>query len=299
MTTQNEKLVAEEVEQTKKDQERWDELSKKSKEQLTSDDVKEVGELKERYGKRVQERIDKLSSDVKLERSEKEKLREEIVELRETISTLSAAKPEKAAIKEQFIEIGGKKWYTDEALITMIENKKLTETEAYDYQRKRDKEDMITTLEERLENKKKENTEKEARADDTKEVLEKYPHFSKSDANFNSEDPLYKLSTQLWKEGYFANPKGLSLAIKRAKEILKIEDGIDRSEEFGIEEPATPLKRSFKKEKEITLSEDEKEAAERMYTRGDVVNPKTNLPYTPEEAINKALKAKKERSIRI
>ena len=296
MPTPNETIVTEE--QTRKDNERFQELNKKSEAERTTDEVKELGELKERHNTRAEKRIGELTWRSKQAEERAAELEEKLNKSLADIEELKKLKTEQAAaktIKEEFIDVAGKKYYTDEALLVMVQNKEITDAEAYSYQKKRDKEEIKADLRKEDEDRRSQDSDKEARIRDAEDVRKQYPHFSKDHKDFNPEEPLYKKAIELWSEGYSANPKGLSLSIKRAKEILRITDTTpDRSGDFGLEESSAP-ERGGGKGKEVTLSDDEKDIAERMFTRGDVINPKTQKPYTVAEAHAKALEAKKRR----
>lgn len=289
----DQKPITDEKELEQKDTQRFEELKKVPETERTEEQKNELGELKERYGKRMQKKIDRMNYENKTlqeqleqERKEKEELLKRLPEKKDDASPAGA--------EDETVEIGGKKYFTDSALIAQVKSGKITEEKAYAYQRNRDKEDAIAEFERRQEEKTRRNEDLKLRKEDADLVKKTYPHFDKSNPEFNPKDPLYKLANELYQEGYAANPKGLSLAIKRAKEILRISDeNIDRSEDFGVEGSQPPERK--KNEKEITLSDDEKEAAIRQFTRGDVTNPKTNRPYTDNEALAKALQAKKSR----
>ena len=294
--TPNDTIVTEE--QIKKDNERFQELNKKPEIEHTTEEVKELGELKERHNTRAEKRIGELTWRSKQAEERVTELEEKLNKSLTEIEELKKLKTEQTAaktVKEEFVEIAGKKYYTDEALIVMVQNKEITDAEAYSYQRKRDKEEIKDDLrKEHIEHQRQES-DKDIRIKDAEDVRKQYPYFSKDNKDFNPEDPLYKKAIELWSEGYSANPKGLSLSIKRAKEILRITDTTpDRTGDLSLESSSAP-ERGGEKGKELTLSEDEKDIAERMFTRGDVINPKTQKPYTVAEAHVKALEAEKRR----
>ena len=278
------------VSDEQKDNARFEELNKVPETERNDEQKKELGDLKERYGKRMQKKIDTMTAKQRTLEEENERIKAELDEVK--------AKPpvkDEPALKEEFVEIAGKKYFTDQALMSQVKSGEITEDEAYSYQRKRDKEEIKEDLRKERDVEDKRSEDVKLRKEDSDTVLKNYPHFNKKHPDFNSEDPLYKLSNELYTEAYAVNPRGLSLAIKRAKEILRISDQhIDRSEDFEVE-GSEPSERQ-RREKEVTLSEGEKEAAVRMYTRGDVINPKTNRPYTANEALTKALNAKKART---
>ena len=296
MTTANPNVVTE-IEEQKKDDMRFQELNKKPETERTPEETKELGELKERYGKRMQAKIDKMTfeketakEEAERERKERERLEKELKEERE-----KKVKSDLLSKKDDYIEISGKKWLTDEALVARIDAGEITEYEANRYAKQRDKEEILSEIDKRNDEKKNREEFDKVRSETAQDVLKNYPHFSKNHPDFNSSDPLYKLTNELYAEGYATNPKGLSLALKRAKEILRISDTrIDRSDDLSAEEREISDRRE-KTEKEIVLNDAEKEIAEKIYCRGDVLNPKTNQPYTVQEAYQKALEAKKSR----
>jgi trichohyalin len=288
----NDAILNKEAEE--KDNARFKELKAKKAEELTVEEKTELGDLKDRHSDRVQKRIDTVVAKQKIAEEEVERLKKENEELKNKI-------PEKKedisdSLKGEIVEIAGKKYFTDKALLSQIKAGEITEDEALSYQKKRDKEELKFEIKQEQETETKKKEADSIRGKDIEGILEKYPQFRKDHPDFNQEDPLYKLANEIYVEGYVSNPKGMSLAIKRAKEILRISDKeIDRSEDHGMDSSNPPDRNS--NTKEITLTEDEKESAVRMYTRGDVMNPKTGRPYTVNEAIAKGLAAKKSRRI--
>ena len=294
--TPNETIVTEE--QVKKDNERFQELNKKPETDRTAEEVKELGELKERHSSRAEKRIGELTWRSKQAEERANELEEKLNKTNSELEELKKLKTEQATartVKEELIEIAGKKYYTDEALIVMVQNKEITDAEAYSYQRKRDKEEIKEDLrKEHIEHQRQES-DKDIRIKDAEEVRKQYPQFSKDHKDFNPEDPVYKKALEIWSEGYSANPKGLSLSIKRAKEILRITDTTpDRTGDLNLESSSAP-ERGDEKNKEITLTDAEKEMAIKQWTRGDIINPKTQKTYTEAEALTKGLEAKKRR----
>jgi hypothetical protein len=283
-------------EEEKKDNARFEEIKAKKEEERTPEEKKEFGEIKERYAGRAQKRIDQLTGRAKAAEAAKEEAEKRAKEAEERAKKFEGTKPEPTAqIIEETEEAGGKKWHTNKALNSMVQAGKITWDEANEYALKRDEEKLVERVEKRQDEKNKQKKDTEARAEDTKSVLKNYPQFSNKHADFNPEDPLYKLTNQLYYEAYASNPKGLSLAVKRAKAILGIKDThIDRSGDLNVGDSPTPLERK-PKETEITLNEAEELAAINQFTRGDVINPKTGRAYTEKEALAKALEAKKAR----
>jgi hypothetical protein len=288
----NDAILNKEAEE--KDNVRFKELKDKKPEELTVEEKNELGELKDRHSDRVQKRIDAVVAKQRIAEEEVERLKKENEELKKN-------PPEKKeeisdTLKGEIVEIAGKKYFTDKALLAQIKSGEITEDEALSYQKKRDKEELKFEIRQEQEVETKKKDADSIRAKDIEVVIKEYPHFVKSHPDHDPEDPLFKLANEIYTEGYISNPKGMSLAIKRAKEILRISDKeIDRSGDHEVEGSDAPVVRS--NTKEITLTEDEKESAVRMYTRGDVMNPKTGRAYTVNEAIAKGLAAKKSRRI--
>lgn len=293
MTTENENIVTDE-DQTKKDNERFEELTKKEKK--TEEEVTEVNDIKDRYGKRMQKKIDRMHYEKESEREAREKAEKERDDLKGRLDSLEKDSiSEPAGNEDETREVAGKKYLTDNALMARIKSGKVTETDAYRYQRERDSFEIENRVYDRIKTEKKNETENEARKKDANEVLGKYPQFSKTSPQFNPQDPLYKEATRIYETGYASNPKGLSLAINDAKKILRMTDTqIDNTDDLSLESTGVPRK-TRSKEPEVTLTDYEQEIAESQFTRGDVVNPKTGRAYTTIEAHSKALDAKKRR----
>ena len=58
------------------------------------------------------------------------------------------------------------------------------------------------------------------------------------------------------------------------------------------------MPRHLQREKKIELSDIEQENARRYYVLGNVINPKTGKHYTEQEALVKALDAKRKRLVK-
>ena len=284
--------------QLEKDTERFQELRKKPETERTDDEKKEFGELKQRYGKAMQKRVDELSWKAKTAEEkavEADKRADEAErKTKELEEQLKKEKPT-ASLKPATIEYGEEKFFTDAALKEKMDKGDITEEEAIKHQQERMEAAAADKAYKRIKQEDQKKNIMETVKEDAEGVIAKYPYFKKDHPDFNPEDPLYKLTIELYQEGYAANPKGLSLAVKRAEQLLKVnKSSIDRTEDFNIEDNDAPIRRSGR-EKEITLSEAEKETALRMYGRGDIINPKSGRVYTENEALAKALQAKKAR----
>ncbi len=270
-----------------------------SKAERTEEENQRLTELKKERQTRYQKRIDELTSERKLaeykyqqEMERRRQLEEELEKLRQEREKIVKTPP---SVTRETVTIGDKVFFTDRALQSMIESGEMTEAEAYQHQQQRIEETAAQKAYMRLKEEQQKAEEERIRREDAEAVLREYPHFDKNHPNFNPEDPLYKEATRIYQMGYWANPRGLSEAIKEAKRILRMTDArIDNSNNLNLKSPSVPASNENKK-KEIELTEYEKEIAIKQYTRGDVINPATGRPYTEAEAIAKAKKAKEMR----
>ena len=296
MVTQTEKIVSEEQEK------RFYDLNSKPETDRTPEEKTELQGLKDNYSKTAKSRIDELSSKGKIAEQAKldaitraEKAEAEAKELREAQEATPKLKPQ---VKEETVKIGEKDWHTDSALQSQITAGQITEAEAVSYQQKRNKEEIKVEIRADIKADNKQKTDTDIRIADAAVVMKAYPQFDPKHPDHNPEDPLFKIANELYKEGLSANSRGLSLAIKRGKQILNITDThLDRSDDLSVEDRTAPDEKGGKKGKEVevTLTEPEEDMAIRQFTRGDAPNPKTGRAYTKAEALAAALEAKKER----
>jgi len=288
MLTENPTMVTDEQNDA-----RYKELLDKP--ERTEDENKELDQLKTKYSKRVQERIDKLTWEKNREREEREKIEKEKAELEERLKKIeSSIPPPEPIVKKETVEIAGKKFYTDEMLSSLVKAGKMTENEAYQHQQERIEESAAERAYQRMKNEQKQEEEKNVRKEDAQTVLKEYPHFSKDHKDFNPDDPLYKEAIRIYNTGYFANPRGLSFAIQEAKKVLgKVDARVDISDEHHVNFRGTPPEKEMKKE--IPLTEQEKEWAISQFVSAGEINPDTKRRYTEAEACAKAQRAKNER----
>jgi len=295
--TVNEQIVPDE------DTERYFEL--KGKQDRTPEENSELTQLDENYKKSAKDRIRELTSEIKTyrqntvkDRQEREELQRQIDDLRTKLEERNDYVPAHSLPATfETVKVGKRDFYTDKGLSALVEAGQMTQDAAYAHQQER----IVSLAEERAyQRMKTETTEEETkriRAEDANSVMREYPQFNKNHPDFNPNDPLYKEATELWESGLYANPRGLSLAIKKAKRILGLGDTRpDLSDELGVNRTggAPPIS-AKKKEREVTLSQDEERWAIQMYCRGDLNNPATGRPYTEKEAVAKAKNAKLER----
>jgi hypothetical protein len=214
-----------------------------------------------------------------------------------------AEEESRLSTRREKVKVGENTFYTDEALDSLVNDKQMSYAEAVKHQQDR----LIAQAEERtyarIKKEQKEEEDRRLRSEDSNAVFRQYPQFSRTLADgslnpdFNPEDPLYKEASRIYANGYNVNPKGLSLAIAEAKRILGIVDGrVDMTDQMSVSRSKSSNLEHRRNEVEVTISPEEEEAAIRMYTRGDVINPKTGRAYTEKEAIEKAKDAKARRA---
>ena len=263
---------------------------------ITEEPIVEVKEepKEEEKQSRYQEKIDRVIGDKKAAEYELERQREENQKLKEQMEGMKTPAEPDLKVSRETIEAGGKKFFTDAALRSMVDANEISEADAYKHQHTRMEERAADKAYERIKNETEVNKEKQTRQEDAKSVMENYPQFDKSHREFNPEDPLYKEATRIFEQGYYANPKGLSLAIKEAKRILRMTDAhIDNSSNLNAGTNSTAPRKEVK---ETPIGDDEKDLAIRMYR--DVKNPATQRNYTDVEAIAKYRKAMDSRKRR-
>lgn len=294
MTTENlEKEVLEEQDQETK---RFLELNQKA--DRTEEEESELKDLKANYGKKAQEKIKGYLSRAKAAEQAAEERERELERIRAELEEERRAKEERSQpiVREEAVSIDGKKYYTDSTLQAMIQNKELSEAEAYRHQQERIKAEIKWDLRQEQEQERKQTEFQRIREEDQNKVLREYPHFSKRHSNFNPEDELYKLANELFAEGYFNQPDGLSKSINRAKQILgRDKPNPDVSNDLSVEGSGMsgPQGRQ-EKSKEVKLSKEQEDAAIRIWTSR--VNPKTGRNYTESEALEKAKRSIEARS---
>jgi len=287
------KNVSEE-EQEKLDNTRWAELSKK--EDQTDEEAKELGELKDRHASRTEKKINHLTWRAKTAEEEREKRDQEIQDMRSEMDTLRSSQEKEAPTVNDAITIGGKKYFTDDSLMSMVKNGEISNADAFKLSKERDKEEIIQRVQQDNVKKSEEDALLKQKQDDHDWMTKNYPQFLKSSPNFNPDDPHYKLADELYRESYFAHTNGMSLAVKRAKTMLKITNqGPDVSHEFSVNDSDAP-ERMARSDEDVALSQEEEETALRLWR--DKTNPDTGKVYRESEILEKAKKSKKERKSR-
>ncbi|MBM4240580.1 MAG: hypothetical protein FJ150_02745 [Euryarchaeota archaeon] len=243
-------------------------IAEKEKEIETKEKEKKLAPSDERKAK-IQKEIDRLIW-------QKKTLAEEIVNLEERKRELETKSKETPAIAEtgEFIEAGGKRWYTNVMLKKMLgegvdpQGNPLTQDMIDEYREARN----IAIATDRARKEIREEKEKMSVEEAQKEEL----RIRQEDAEFvkttyddwinDKEDPRYKEMSRIWiDENYNRIPRGLSKAAKEAEEnyqknLIK-PDRNRRSEELSVESPTG----SPPKLKIPALTEYEKESAHNMF----------------------------------
>lgn len=256
----------------------------KSKER-TPEQEQELTDLRKKRQGRYNERLKELTAARRKAQEQAAKAEAQTEELRQQLKERDSRVEPKISNYEQ-ITINGKKFYTDDALTAMVQDGKMTQSEAWRQQK-------IAIKEEALEDLKKEQQKETFERNKNAEiewVLGKYPHFNPQHDNFNPNDPIYKEASRLMSKGMT-----MRSAVEEAEEKMKGARRPDLSDDLSVTRQGSPAEVS-RKSVVAELSEFEKDNAVRLWHMSGKVNPKTNKPYTQQEAIQKAMLAKQERS---
>lgn len=286
-TTELNKLSDEQVEKELKDL--------RGKQDVTAEEKEKLEILKEERQSRLDKRIKMKDSERLAAINRAEQLEKQLEEERKKREELES-KNKTVSIVNDTVEFDGRKFYTDKALRSMVDAGELTAEEAYEHQQERIEAKVTERVIKRNIGNTKEEEERKTRAEDAEKIARDYPQFNPKHPDHDPEDPLFKKANELWMEGYHANPRGLSKAIERAKEILGYtKERPDLSDEFSVARSKSTVDRSIPST--VALTAEEKDFYVRMYVMGNIVNPKTNRTYTESEAIAKglAMKAKNAR----
>lgn len=196
-----------------------------SKEEKTPEDDEKLKTLTSERNSRVQKRINELTARAKVAEEEKGRFSQEAQELRAKVDSMEAElnKLKSAPVGTQdVVDVGGKQYYTDEALSKMVDSGRMTQTDAYKHQQERIKKEAAEEAYQRIKGEQQQSEEMSIRQADAKEVLSKYPHFDKNNPRFNPNDPIYVKAQELYADGLSSNPRGLSKAVKIAEDLLGV-----------------------------------------------------------------------------
>ena len=274
-------------------QDRLDELTDKATK--TPEETEEIKTLRQEIRNGWGQRSSEIASEAKLAKYREEEAKRKLYEIEE--ENAKDKQVHTIPIIEEKEEVNGKVYFKNKTLQQMVDAGKITTEEAQAHAVERDEERLLKKIEERQGHQRQKEDFEKQRTEDWDRVKKEYPHFDKAHPKFDPDDPLYKEANELFLAGLYTNPKGLSLSIEKAKKILRTnETRPDVSDDLSVSVGGTP---SYQKSEldSVKLSDYEEDSAVRQMTRGDVINPKTNKPYTRDEAIARALRAKKERIV--
>lgn len=269
----------EEVKELEKERGELLKVEKRTQEQ--EDKLKNINSKRQGW---YNDRVGKALRKEREAREENERLRQELEDERKRKKEEQSFVRQPSGSANRTIELNGKKFYTDAALKAMVESGEMTQDEAQDHWQERNDERIIAKM-------RKEENEKSFQStlqEGVKKVLAKYPTFDPKHRDHNPNDPIYVKARDLMNKG-IVNAWD---AVEQAEEFVgKKNATVDRSEDFGVTRSgAVP---AASRETKVQLSEWEQEQAVRFHTARE--NPATGKKYTPQEAIEKALRAKKQR----
>lgn len=225
------------------------------------------------------------------ERERAERLERELIE--ERAKNKAPIEKKQSLNHAETIQINGKEFYTDRGLLQLVNAGSMSQDEAYAHQDERREEKAVARVRQDMQA----QTDTQVREETKQEILKEYPEFNPSHPNHNPNDPLFKESNELWRDGLYTNPRGLKIAIEKAKRILGRDyKRPDLSEELGVTRNQEPATRITEKSKKITLTDADQELA--WSYRRTMKNPKTGKTYTQAEAIQAAIKAKEDQLAR-
>lgn len=225
------------------------------------------------------------------ERERAERAEHELEQLRLQHTNTVEKKP--ALGQAETIMINNKQFYTDRGLVQLVQANQMSQEEAYEHQEERREEKAVARLKQDMQA----TSDQQIRNDTKEEVLREYPEFNPSHRDHNPNDPLFKEANELWQSGLHSNPRGLKIAIEKAKRILgKDVKRPDLSDELSVTRNQEPATRQGEKSKKVMLTDAETEMAWSFYRTQK--NPKTGKSYTQTEAVQAAIKAKEIRQSR-
>ena len=279
---------------------RFHELNKKQG--RTPEEETELGKLKDDYRQSAKQRIDQLTGEKHKERIAREEAERKAQELEDRLAKIEADRKESTSnrdlIQAETLDIGGKKFYTDDTLAQMVEGGKINQNQAWQHQQQRLKAEASEEAYQRLKTEEKQGEFTKVRQKDFEQVLSKYPQLNTKSDKYNPDDLLTKTVTRLWNNGYSTNADGLSRAVTDAEEYIRLSGNggarVDVSDDFSTSANDQGTRRGIdKKKEEPVLSNGEIETAKRMYR--DQINPTTQRQYTEAEIVEKAKRAKTAR----
>lgn len=286
METEEEiELGFEKDEELKETESRIRELRKKT--DRTPEEETEFKELKRKHNNNLTSQIEEEKLRAKREEQRATRLERELEELKS--KQVVREEPKKLGTAET-IQINGKEFYTDRGLTQLVQANQMSQEDAWAHQEERREEKAVA----RLKDEQNKTTNQSIYEETKNEVLKEHPEFAPNHPDHDPTDPLFKEADELWRAGLYSNPRGLKIALDKAKRLLgKDLKRPNLSDELGVTRSDEPASNKQGGEKKVTLNEAEKETAWAYYRTQK--NPKTNKSYTMQEAIEIATKSKQNR----
>ena len=296
MSVDTEELI-EKDEDLKTTEARIIELRQKQKAgKLTPEEETEFKDLRSHHRGRIEEQIQSERERATLQQERAAKAEQALEDARARLKEIeekrdSSSQP--VGNDNETYVVNGKKFYTDEAIAIRVQKGLMTQSEGWKMQREAIKEEAKAELQG---DEPKKNAQK-IRTESLEYVRKKGYGWmlDDKDAKHNPKDPLYKLANKLWTNGYQYDADGPRKALDDAMELMgKNVPREDLSDDLSI--PKNNASNSSQREKKIELSDIETANAIRYWPT--VENPKTGRKYTEQEALAKALEAKRKRLIK-
>lgn len=271
----------------------------RQKKERTPEEEKEFKDLRQHHRGRVEEQILAERERATAQQERAAKAEQALEDARRRLEEIQEQKKEQmhsgnGSENESFM-INGKKFYTDEAIALRVQKGFMTQKEGWAMQREAIKEEAKAEIRGDAPRQESDRVRKESL-----EYVRKQGYgwmLDEKDPKFNANDPLYKEANALWSEGLQYNPDGPRLALERAKKTLgKDVTREDRSDDLSIAKNNSASESNASKARTIVLSEIEQGNALRYWPTVD--NPKTGRKYTDQEALAKALEAKRKRNLK-
>lgn len=264
----------------------------RSGEKVTDEQKAELVQLQGDKKSRLSKRTTMLLGRTKAAEERARKAEEETQRLREDFTKAEKRLPAEKGSRAK-VTFDGEEFFTDTSLQSMVRDGEMTESEAWDHQESR----RVAAAADRISKKTEKQTFESKRQQTIKEVLDEHPELNPAHAKYSMKDPLTAEVDRLLRRGYQFQPDGLKNAVEDAKKNLRIgEKRPDLSDQFSSTGSDGAPDRSAREGKKVELLEWEIDNAVRMYVNSGLTNAKTGKPFTRQEAIDKALQAKKNRA---
>lgn len=271
----------------------------RQKKDRTPEEETEFKELRQHHRGRVEEQILSERERASAQQERAAKAEQALEDARRRLEEIEEGKKQQTSTgsENESMMINGKKFYTDEAISLRVQKGLMTQKEGWAMQREAIKEEAKFEMQGG-----DQKREQDRIRGESLEFVKKEGYgwmLDAKDPKHNSNDPLYKEANRLWEDGLKFDPDGPRKALVYAKRLLgKDVQREDRSEDLGVPKNNASNESNASKEKRIVLSDIESQNAIRYWVDGNVKNPKTGKNYTEQEALAKAIEAKRKRTLR-